>query len=207
MPRADGIDVHAHFFPEGFLRLIELEGAPSGARIDRTPRGPLIVVNGVPGTGLPLDPTYWDLERRVRAMNRQGIEVHALSLTAPMTYWAAPELGARLARAFNDALVEAHRAYPDRFVGCATLPLQDPHASLLELDRVAPLPGIRAVYAATNVADRDLSDPALFPVLERCQALRLPLLLHPLNVIGGARRLAPYYRSEEHTSELQSLRP
>jgi aminocarboxymuconate-semialdehyde decarboxylase len=35
--------------------------------------------------------------------------------------------------------------------------------------------------------------PALFPVLERCQARGLPLLLHPLNVIGGARRLAPFY--------------
>jgi aminocarboxymuconate-semialdehyde decarboxylase len=193
VPRPDAIDVHAHFFPESFLRLIEVEGASNGARIERTPRGPVIVVDGMPGTGLSLDPTYWDLDRRVRAMTRQGVQVHALSLTAPMVYWAAPELGVRLARAFNDAVVEAHRAYPDRFVGCATLPLQDPAAGLAELDRVAALPGIRAVYAATNVADRDLSNPALFPVLERCQALRLPVLLHPLNVIGAARRLAPFY--------------
>jgi aminocarboxymuconate-semialdehyde decarboxylase len=192
VPQPGGIDVHAHFFPESFLRLIELEGAPAGGRIDRTPRGPAIVVDGVAGP--PLDPTYWDLDRRVRAMNRQGVQVHALSLTMPMTYWAGPELGARLARAFNDALVEAHRAYPDRFVGCATLALQDPPAALAELRRVAALPGMRAVYAGTNVADRDLSDPALFPVLEACQALRLPLLLHPLNVIGGGgHRLAPFY--------------
>src|SRR4029453_9369377 len=39
-----------------------------------------------------------------------------------------------------------------------------------------------------------LADPALFPVLEACQALRLPLLLHPINVIGGGSpRLAPYH--------------
>jgi len=193
VPRPDGIDVHAHFFPESFLRLIERDGAPDGGRVDWTPRGPVIIVDGVASAGASLDPTYWDVDRRVRAMNRQGVQLHALSLTVPMTYWAAPELGARLARAFNDALVEAHRAYPDRFVGCATLPLQDPAAALVELDRVAALPGIRAVYAGTNVADRDLSDPALFPVLEQCQALRLPLLLHPVNVIDRARRLAPFY--------------
>src|SRR5262249_51987989 len=92
-----------------------------------------------------------------------------------------------------DAPVEAHRAYPDRFVGCATLPLQDPAAALVELQRVARLPGIRAVYAGTNVADRDLSDPALFPVLAQCEALRLPLLLHPINTIDRAKRLAPFY--------------
>ena len=193
MPRADGIDVHAHFFPESFLRLVELEGGPYGGRVDRTPRGPLISVGEIAGAGTPLDSTYWDLDRRVRAMNGQGVQIHALSLTVPMTYWAPPELGARLARTFNDALVEAHRAYPDRFVGCATLPLQDPAAALIELHRVGALPGIRAVYAGTNVADRDLSDPALFPVLEQCQALRLPLLLHPINVVDRARRLAPFY--------------
>ena len=105
MPRPDGIDVHAHFFPESFLRLIELEGTPYGGRIDQTPRGPVITVDGVAGAGTPLDPTYWDVDLRIRAMNRQDVQVHALSLTVPMTYWAAPELGARLARAFNDALV------------------------------------------------------------------------------------------------------
>jgi aminocarboxymuconate-semialdehyde decarboxylase len=192
VPGPGGIDVHAHFFPESFLRLIEQEGAADGGRIDRTPRGPAIVVGGA--STPPLDPTYWDLDLRVRAMNRQGVEVHALSLTVPMTYWASPALGARLARAFNDALVEAHRAHPDRFVGCATLPLQDPDAALVELRRAARLPGIRAVYAGTNVADRDLDDPALFPVLEACQTLGLPLLLHPVTVIGGgSRRLAPFH--------------
>src|SRR5262249_23747966 len=154
-----------------------------------TPQGPLVSV-GRAGVGVPLDSTYWDVDRRVRAMNRQGVEVHALSLTVPMTYWAPPELGARLARAYNDGVVEGPRAYPAPFVGCATLPLQDPVAALGELHRVAAQPGIRAVYAGTNVGDRDLSDPAFFPVLEQCQALKLPLLLHPINVVDRAKRLA-----------------
>jgi aminocarboxymuconate-semialdehyde decarboxylase len=43
------------------------------------------------------------------------------------------------------------------------------------------------------VNGRDLSDPALFPVFQRCEALRLPVLLHPLTVIGAADRLKPFY--------------
>jgi hypothetical protein len=58
-------------------------------------------------------------------MNRAQVDVHALSLTAPMVYFADGPTGARLAQAVNDAMDQAHTASPDRFVGCATLPMQD----------------------------------------------------------------------------------
>jgi aminocarboxymuconate-semialdehyde decarboxylase len=118
--------------------------------------------------------------------------MQALSLTAPMVYWAEGELGARLAREWNDGASEAHVAYPDRFVVCATLPMQDSGQALAELDRAAKLPGVRAVYMGTNVNGRNLSDPVFFPVFERCQALGLPVGLHPFNV-NGAERLKAYY--------------
>jgi aminocarboxymuconate-semialdehyde decarboxylase len=189
--RPPAVDVHAHFFPERFLALVAEAGAPSGGSVDRSDRrGPVL---SAPGARTPpLEARYYDLAKRVRSMDRQGVEVHALSLTTPMVYWAKGDLGERLARAFNDACAEAHAAYPDRFVGCAMLPMQDPPRALAELDRAARLPGIRGVYMGTNVGGRELSDPAFFPVFERCEALRLPVLLHPLNVVGHAR-LAPFY--------------
>ena len=40
-----GIDVHAHFFPEAFLSVVEREGAPSQGAVDRSdPRGPVLAV-------------------------------------------------------------------------------------------------------------------------------------------------------------------
>ncbi|HYB71440.1 MAG TPA: amidohydrolase family protein [Candidatus Bathyarchaeia archaeon] len=186
-----GIDVHAHFFPERFIRAIEESGAPSGGSVDRSdPIGPIIVTKGQ--RTAPLEARYWDLGKRVTSMNRQGVQVQALSLTAPMVYWAEGELGARLAREWNDGASAAHTAHPDRFVVCATLPMQDAARSLAELDRAAKLPGVRAVYMGTNVNGRNLSDPAFFSVFERCQALGLPIGLHPFNV-NGAERLRPYY--------------
>jgi aminocarboxymuconate-semialdehyde decarboxylase len=47
-------------------------------------------------------------------------------------------------------------------------------------------------HLGTNVNGRNLSDPAFFPVFERCQALGLPIGLHPFNV-NGAERLKAYY--------------
>lgn len=180
------IDVHAHFFPERFLKLVEEEGPAFGARLDRSnPKGPAIVLSG--GGTPPLEARFYDLDLRLRDMDRNGVGIHALSLTVPMVYWAGPEAGRRLAAAVNDAMAEAHTAFPDRFLGCATLPMQDPALALAELDRAAKLPGIRAVYLGTNVNGRDLSDPAFSPIFERCEKVRLPVLLHPINVIGAAR--------------------
>lgn len=188
---AGAIDIHAHFFPERYLGLIERAGAPFGASIDRShPRGPVIVMRG--SRTPPLDPTYWDLDRRRRAMDKHGVAVHALSLTVPMVYFADGDLGQRLAEAVNDAMSEAHRAFPDRFVGCATLPMQDPKRALAELERAAALPGIKAVYLGTNVNARELSDAAFAPIFAACETRRLPVLLHPLNVIGAARLNAFY---------------
>ncbi len=191
MTSPPAIDIHAHFYPEAFLKVIEDEGAAFGVRVDRSnPKGPAVAAGD--SAGPPLDATYWDLDRRVRAMDKAGVRLHALSLTVPMVYWARGETATRAARAVNDAMAEAHGAYPERFVGCATLPMQEPARALAELERAATLPGIRAVYLGTNVNGRELSDPGFEPIYARCAALRLPVLLHPIAVVGGAR-LRPFY--------------
>jgi aminocarboxymuconate-semialdehyde decarboxylase len=189
VPRA--IDIHAHYFPEAYLATLEQRGPAFGITVDRSdPAGPAIASG--PALGGVLRREFFDLEARLREMNRTKVAVHALSLTFPMVDWADPDLGVELARVVNDALSAAHGTHPDRFVGLATLPMQDPKRAVEEVDRAARLPGIRGVYLATNINGRDLDDPAFAPVWERIAARRLPAFLHPMNVIG-AQRLAPYY--------------
>ena len=191
MTTPPSIDIHAHFFPEAYLKLIAEEGGRFELRLSRSdPKGPVIQIG--PLRVGPLRSAFSDLDVRRKEMDRQGVRVHALSLTYPMVYWADGDLGLRLARAMNDALAQAHTAFPDRFVGLATLPMQEPKLALEELDRVARLPGIRGAYLGTNIRGRELSDPDFFPLYERMEALRLPLFLHPIDVVG-AQRLVPYY--------------
>ncbi|MFQ5968089.1 MAG: amidohydrolase family protein [Acidimicrobiia bacterium] len=188
---ASAVDIHAHFFPEAYLKLIAEDGGRCGARLSRSdPKGPVIEL-GALRSG-PLRAAFSDLDLRRREMDRQKVGVHALSLTLPMVYWADGELGLRLARAFNNALGEAHTAFPDRFVGLATLPMQEPRLALEELERARALPGIRGVYLGTNIWGRELSDLDFFPVYERMAALGLPLFLHPVTVVG-AEHLESYY--------------
>ena len=187
------IDVHAHYFPERFIKSINEEGGPPGVSFDLSkPDAPIFVIGG---GRIPIDVTYWDLEKRLQRMNAQGVTLHALSLTTPFVYWATAERGAALARLVNDSMIEAHTAYPDRFVGCATLPLQAPELAVKELDRLAGSRAIRGAYMPTSFAGKELSDPSLFPIYAKCEAMNLPILLHPDQAAAamGANRLSRFY--------------
>jgi len=86
---------------------------------------------------------------------------------------------------------DAHRRHPERFIGFACLPLQNPNLALEELERVSRLPGIRGIYMATAVRDRELSDRSFFPIYERAADLGLPIFLHPMMI--NNERLKQYY--------------
>ena len=186
MSTFETIDIHAHFYPESYLKLIEAEGAEFGVSCSYDdPDGPVINANGVKTP--PLSRRYFDLEDRVAAMDEMGVGVHCLSLTQPMLYWASPDLSERLAVAYNDACAEVHEAYPERFLGLAILPMQEPELALKELERAKSLPGIRGVYMATRVLDKELSDPSLFPVYEAIEDSGLTIFLHPIKVVDPSR--------------------
>jgi aminocarboxymuconate-semialdehyde decarboxylase len=185
------IDVHAHWYPQAFLDLMAREGPAQGLEWRELPgRGPQFAVDGLV-TG-PAGPRFVDLDARLAAMDEQGVAAQALSLSQPMIYWADRSLGERLAAVFNESLARAHERAPARLVGLATLPMQAPELAAIEVERAAKLAGVRGFYLATRVLERELSDPAFFPVYERIEALELPLFLHPVFVIG-AKRLQRFY--------------
>jgi aminocarboxymuconate-semialdehyde decarboxylase len=184
------IDVHDHWYPKRFLDLLASEGAAHGLEWKETEKGPQFKIRHVI-TG-PAGPRFVDLDARLAAMDDQGVAVHALSLTQPMVYWAGRELGMRLAAVFNDEAAAAHEKSPQRFYGLAMLPMHAPDLAKREAERVARLPGIRGVYMATAILERELSDEAFFPVYEALESLRLPVFLHPVFVIGE-ERLKKFY--------------
>ena len=185
------IDTHAHYFPESYVRLISDNGKRCGTTVVSDPSGAKFIQVGLALRTGPITPHFYDLDDRIRTMDATGVRMHALSLTQPMVYWADDELGLQLCMAFNDAASEAHRRHPDRFIGFACLPLQNPNLALEELERVSRLPGIRGLYMATAVRDRELSDRSFFPVYERAEALGLPIFLHPMMI--NNERLKQYY--------------
>jgi aminocarboxymuconate-semialdehyde decarboxylase len=176
------IDVHSHFFPEAFLHKVEREGGPHGAGVRRDGAPPTLFMPGHPP--VPLFPEFVDLSARLAYLDARGITVQALSLSPPMVYWAPPRLGAELARTFNDGIAEVCRTYPGRFVGLATLPMQDVEAALRETERAVRELGMRGLYLATSVNGRYLDDPTFEPVWQMAAELEVPVFVHPTTHMG-----------------------
>jgi aminocarboxymuconate-semialdehyde decarboxylase len=185
------IDTHAHFFPESYLKLIADHGKRCGASVISDPSGARFIQVGLALRTGPITAPFIDFKERLAIMDRQGVQMQALSLTQPMVYWADDDLSLKLCVAFNDAVSAAHRAQPDRFIGFACLPFQSARLALEELERAAKLPGIRGIYMATAVRDRELSDRSFFPVYERIADLGLPIFLHPMMI--NNERLKQFY--------------
>jgi aminocarboxymuconate-semialdehyde decarboxylase len=97
------IDIHAHYFPETYLRLIETQGSRFDAGCDFSdPRGPKISVGG--SRMPPLAHKFTDIDLRVAEMDENGVDVHALSLTVPMVSWADGDMALRPSEAFKGAV-------------------------------------------------------------------------------------------------------
>src|SRR5262245_63626307 len=113
-PRVRVIDVHAHWYPPEWVALLEREGDANGAKIGRNARGHLTA--SIPNLSVSFQPQYIDIDSRLKAMDKAGVAMHALSLTQPMAFWAPPAFGLKPCQTFNDACVALHQRYPDRFV-------------------------------------------------------------------------------------------
>jgi aminocarboxymuconate-semialdehyde decarboxylase len=184
------IDIHAHYFSRRYLEVLKAEGARFNAEAVLTDTG--FGFKTPAGTQMNLPLKFIDIGQRLAEMDAQGVAVQALSLTTPMVYFADGATSLELARAWNDGAIEAQSAHPDRFVVLATLPMLAPELAIGELDRVARHSGVRGVYMGTNINGRDLDDPLFGPIFARIEALELPIFLHPLQTLGGAR-LGVYY--------------
>src|SRR5262245_26227143 len=104
------IDIHAHYIPQPYLALLEGAGYPPETVYSTAePGGPS---RAGTHTHKLRERAFVDLDLRIAAMDAQGVDVHALSVPPPYVFARDGRLLTELARAYNDAASEAHRAYP-----------------------------------------------------------------------------------------------
>lgn len=185
------IDVHAHVIPPVLVEAMRTGGAPDGIRIDAVGSTPW--VEHRQGYRYPLLPAFHDVAARLDLMDATGVDHALLSVAPPLfLYWIAPEEGVQAARQVNDAVLDMARQAPERFSAVATLPLQDPDASVAELRRCAAL-GFVAVQIGPHREGVPLDHAELTPVLGAAAEAALPVIVHPYYVGSAGSDLADFY--------------
>jgi uncharacterized protein len=116
---------------------------------------------------------------RIAAMDAAGIDLQVLSLTSPGVEQLDATDAVALARATNDRLAAAVRQHPSRLAGFAALPTAAPDAAAEELERTVRDHGFKGALINGHTRGRYLDDESFWPILQRAQALGVPLYLHP----------------------------
>ncbi len=127
-------------------------------------------------------------DRRLREMDRNGIELMLLSLNAPAVQAILdPRQAHDIARKANDYLAEEVRKRPDRFQGLAALAMQEPELAARELERCVTDLGFRGalVNGFSQIGDADTTVyydlPQYRPFWTTVERLDVPFYLHPRN--------------------------
>lgn len=173
------IDFHNHYYPPAYLDAVK-----SGARVRVTADPDGNPVLHYPGDYNVVVPGHRDIAYRERVLEQEGITRQVVTFTTPGTHYEEPAVAIRLARLVNDAFAEVASERRRRFSALATLPLNDPAASVAEFERAVTQLGLRGAMLFSNVNGVALADRCYWPLYERAAEHRAILYIHPAHPVG-----------------------
>ena len=165
------IDMHNHLVAPEIVTFLEREGAGFNTRIAERDGQRFFVIQET--AWRPLHARISQVEARLSDMDAEGVDMQAISCVPFVMYpEVSAELGATIARINNDALAAACARHPERFVPLASVPLQDPPAAAMELERAAQL-GLRGVEIPPSVSGQGLDEPQFEVFWDAAEGLRM----------------------------------
>ncbi len=130
-------------------------------------------------------------EGRIENMDANGIDMQILSYGGPATELLSSPLAVELSRHTNDQVAAAIAAYPGRFLGFALLPMSDPQAAVVELERCVKELGFVGAMVYGTARGRFMDEPDFEPFFAKLAELDVPLYIHPTIVNTEVRNI--YY--------------
>ena len=174
------VDVHNHFYPPEYLDALR-----SGKSVVRV----TVDSSGNPHIHYPGDYNvavagHRDIAYRHGVLEREGVDTQVITLTTPGTHVESPAYAASLARLVNDAFARIIAERGPRFTALATLPLNDPAASVKEFRRAMDELRLPGAMLFSNVNGVALADQRFWPLYEAADAYGAVLHIHPTSPVG-----------------------
>jgi len=181
----NAIDMHSHFFPREWEDLHKRFGG-EWPWMKHLGEGKAMVMMGEKEFR-PVTSACWDAAKRLEEMDRDGVDVQVMCSTPVLFAYARPPAQALYcAQLFNDAGLALAAQGKGRLKTLCQVPLQDTDAACRELSR-AMKSGHLGVQIGNHVGDRDLDDEGILTFLQHCAAEGAAVLVHPWDMMGGAR--------------------
>jgi aminocarboxymuconate-semialdehyde decarboxylase len=176
------IDFHNHYYPPEYVDALRSPSSQSVVEVTTDEAGNPCV--HYPGDYNILVPGHRDIAYRQGVLDEHGITTQVLSFTTPGVHVEAPDVAVEWARMVNDAFARVVRERPGRFTALATLPLNDPIASVVELERAMKDLGLPGAMVFSNVNHVALADERFEPLWKKADALGAVIYIHPTDPAG-----------------------
>jgi len=199
------IDSDTHFTPLDAFADLDAKYADQGprvvalsngrCRIDYPARVPfvpahikLLRVNGRPKSDFAIQP-------RLTAMAQDGFDMQVLiPNNSPFYYDVDAAMGAAVSRAYNRAISRILKAYPNKFIGIAAVPLQDISQAIIEAEFAVKELGLHSIIIYQNINGKNLDSEFIWPFYEAVEKLGVPLSVHGVDSgpLLGVERFCRY---------------
>ena len=185
-PQSITVDIHSHV------------AVPAAAAFVKPHLDPLtnpLVLHATPETRALNQKQEEDIRERITSHDRRLTELDAMGIdfqlvmpSPPQCYYTVPvEIAVEAARMVNDGIAEFVGKKPDRFAGLGSVPMPDANEAAKELERCVCKLGLKGAQILTNVAGRELSDPAFEPFWRKAEELNAFIVVHPSGFTEGKR--------------------
>ena len=173
------IDIHNHVTPTRFVEAIERDGQWHSL-------GPEVGELHIPKFSI-------SPEDRIAEMDQMGVDVHVLTInTGFFRYDLDADVTRLIADESNEALTEFMTAYPDRYLGLATVPLQDVGQAIDVMQHAMSEMGFKGITIGDHVNGVTLDDSRFYPFWKAVEELGAVVFFHQASSTIVEKRTTRY---------------
>lgn len=177
------IDTHTHIIPKHLPDFAKQFGYGEFIQLDHHAPGRAWMMQG-DRRFREITDNCWDPAVRIREMEEHQADVQVIcTIPVMFSYWAKAQDGLAISRFLNDDIASTVNAHPGKFVGLATVPLQDTSLAVKELERCMSN-GFRGVQIGSNINNLNLHEKQFDEFFATCESLGAAVLVHPWQMMG-----------------------
>ena len=185
---ARAIDIHHHYFPPELINEIKQHANALGIEYFAPKDGgesPLSI-KFPGGNRLNLDRRLAEVENRLQVMSQGKVAIATVEVqTSAVGYELDGHRGESWSKLYNEAIQALVKRHPNRFVGIATVPLQDPPRAARILEHAIRDLKLSGVTIASNVVGKYYDSKEFDPFWKKAEELDVLMIMHPEWVAGS----------------------
>ncbi len=185
------IDTHTHIIPKHIPDFSKKFGYGEFIQLNHHEAGKAWMMQGNKRFR-QIDANCWDVEIRLKEMEAHKADMQVIcTIPVMFSYQAKANDCLEVSKFLNDDIANTVDSNPAKFIGLATVPMQDTQLAIKELERCMNN-GFKGVQIGSNINNLNLSEIQFDEFFAACEKLNAAILVHPWQMMGQ-EHMAKYW--------------